>query len=131
LVKNLALEFKLFTKSTNISRKEENKSYFSFAVVFCSTDPPENRRKSADFRSTDGRDLEPSVMSKFGSLVEPLGVDGLLKNLGFQHARSTIPKWLQRGLQRNALIKACIKILSDHDPSGMANQSSITNIYLF
>lgn len=81
-------------------------------------------------------DLEPTLrlISKFGSSVEPLGVDGLLKNLGFHHARSTIPKWLQRGLLDNlneimdALIKVYIKILSDHDPSGMANQSSITNI---
>ncbi|RNA33675.1 hypothetical protein BpHYR1_035509 [Brachionus plicatilis] len=70
-------------------------------------------------------ELEPTLrlISKFGSSVEPLGVDGLLKSLGFHHARSTIPKWLQRGLLDNleevmhGLIKVYLKILSDFNPS--------------
>lgn len=72
-------------------------------------------------------ELEPTLrlISKFGSSVEPLGVDALLKSLGFHHARSTIPKWLQRGLLDNlneimhVLIKVYIKILSDYNPSSI------------
>ncbi|CAF0826478.1 unnamed protein product [Brachionus calyciflorus] len=70
-------------------------------------------------------ELEPTLrlISKFGSSVEPPGVDGLLKSLGFSHAKSTIPKWLQRGLLDNldevmqGLIKIYVKILSDFNPS--------------
>jgi hypothetical protein len=29
--------------------------------------------------------------------IEPYGVDYILQRLGFNHARTTIPKWLQRG----------------------------------
>ena len=29
--------------------------------------------------------------------MEPYGVDYILQRLGFAHARTTIPKWLQRG----------------------------------
>ena len=43
--------------------------------------------------------LEPTVrlISWAGSEIEPYGVDYILQRLGFSHARSTIPKWLQRG----------------------------------
>jgi hypothetical protein len=43
--------------------------------------------------------LEPTVrlISTFGSQIEPYGVDLILSKLGFSHARTTIPKWLQRG----------------------------------
>lgn len=77
-------------------------------------------------------ELEPTLrlISKFGSSVEPTGVDALLKSLGFHHARSTIPKWCQRGLLDNLdevmqkLIKVYLKILSDYDLSLVNNQSS-------
>ena len=29
--------------------------------------------------------------------IDPVGVDYILQKLGFQHARLTIPKWMQRG----------------------------------
>lgn len=29
--------------------------------------------------------------------IEPYGIDYILNKLGFSHARTTIPKWLQRG----------------------------------
>ena len=43
--------------------------------------------------------LEPTVrlISWAGSEIEPYGVDYILQRLGFSHARTTIPKWLQRG----------------------------------
>ncbi len=66
-------------------------------------------------------ELEPTLrlIPRFGNQVEPLGVDALLKSLGFHQARLTIPKWLQRGLLDNLnevmekLIKIYVKILSD------------------
>jgi hypothetical protein len=66
-------------------------------------------------------ELEPTLrlIPRFGNQVEPPGVDALLKSLGFHQARSTIPKWLQRGLLDNLnevmdkLIKVYVKILSD------------------
>jgi hypothetical protein len=74
-------------------------------------------------------DLEPTLrlMSKFGSSVEPSGVDALLKSLGFHHARSTIPKWFQRGLLDNLhevlqqLIKVYAKMIPDYDISNVNN----------
>ncbi|PZC85968.1 hypothetical protein B5X24_HaOG214333 [Helicoverpa armigera] len=43
--------------------------------------------------------LEPTVrlLSWAGKSIEPYGVDYILQKLGFSHARTTIPKWLQRG----------------------------------
>ena len=37
------------------------------------------------------------LMSWGGKHIEPYGVDYILQKLGFAHARTTIPKWLQRG----------------------------------
>nr|XP_039251251.1 transmembrane protein KIAA1109-like isoform X2 [Styela clava] len=44
--------------------------------------------------------LEPTVrlISWAGRRIEPVGVDYILHKLGFQHARTTIPKWIQRGV---------------------------------
>ena len=43
--------------------------------------------------------LEPTVrlISWAGSEIVPYGVDYILQRLGFSHARTTIPKWMQRG----------------------------------
>lgn len=44
--------------------------------------------------------LEPTVrlLSWAGkSIIEPYGIDYILQKLGFSHARTTIPKWIQRG----------------------------------
>ncbi|XP_065331514.1 bridge-like lipid transfer protein family member 1 isoform X1 [Cloeon dipterum] len=45
--------------------------------------------------------LEPTVrlLSWAGKSIEPYGVDYILQKLGFTHARTTIPKWMQRGFQ--------------------------------
>ena len=32
-----------------------------------------------------------------GRKIEPYGVDYILQRLGFSHAKTTIPKWMQRG----------------------------------
>ncbi len=52
--------------------------------------------------------LEPTVrlISWAGSEIEPYGVDYILQRLGFSHARTTIPKWLQRGCM-DPLDKIC------------------------
>ena len=36
-------------------------------------------------------------MTWAGKKIDPVGVDFILQKLGFQHARLTIPKWMQRG----------------------------------
>ncbi|KAH8323336.1 hypothetical protein KR067_005364 [Drosophila pandora] len=70
--------------------------------------PPENAPPSFDLESfvRDWRHfecqtwhLEPTVrlLSWAGKSIEPYGVDYILNKLGFSHARTTIPKWLQRG----------------------------------
>ncbi|XP_063925143.1 bridge-like lipid transfer protein family member 1 isoform X3 [Zophobas morio] len=43
--------------------------------------------------------LEPTVrlLSVAGKYIEPYGIDYILQKLGFSHARTTIPKWMQRG----------------------------------
>ncbi|XP_012263790.2 transmembrane protein KIAA1109 homolog isoform X5 [Athalia rosae] len=43
--------------------------------------------------------LEPTVrlLSWAGKSIEPYGIDYILQKLGFAHARTTIPKWIQRG----------------------------------
>jgi len=37
------------------------------------------------------------LLSLGGKKIDPVGVDYILQKLGFQHARMTIPKWIQRG----------------------------------
>lgn len=41
--------------------------------------------------------LSPRLLSWGGKSIEPYGVDYILQKLGFSHARTTIPKWMQRG----------------------------------
>ncbi len=38
------------------------------------------------------------LISWAGKRIDPVGVDYILQKLGFQHARLTIPKWMQRGV---------------------------------
>lgn len=37
------------------------------------------------------------LLSWGSTRIEPVGVDYILNKLGFQHARLTVPKWIQRG----------------------------------
>ena len=65
--------------------------------------------------------LEPSLnlMPRVGQ-TEAFGIDKLLTILGINQAKTTIPKWIQRGLMDNAneliikLIKAYMKILPNN-----------------
>jgi hypothetical protein len=69
--------------------------------------------------------LEPTLklVAKYGSVGAPPGVDELLKYLGLTHAKTTIPKWIQRGLLDNLndaiyqLSKVYTKILSEQNLS--------------
>lgn len=57
----------------------------------------DNRR----FHCSDSKwHLRPTIklITAHGNEVEPFGADYVLRKLGFRHARSTIPKWLQRGV---------------------------------
>ena len=53
--------------------------------------------------------------------LEPYGVDYILNKLGFSHARTTIPKWLQRGSMDpldkilSVLMYRMIQAIHDHD----------------
>ncbi|XP_048114110.1 transmembrane protein KIAA1109-like isoform X1 [Alosa alosa] len=38
------------------------------------------------------------LISWTGRKIDQVGVDYILQKLGFHHARTTIPKWLQRGV---------------------------------
>ncbi|XP_014242068.1 uncharacterized protein KIAA1109 isoform X2 [Cimex lectularius] len=76
-----------------------------------SSDTGEEEKKKTAFEPTDVFNmdwrsfvcktwhLEPTVriLSWGGKRIEPYGVDYILQKLGFSHARTTIPKWMQRG----------------------------------
>ncbi|MBZ3874504.1 hypothetical protein SUZIE_128270 [Sciurus carolinensis] len=77
-----------------------------------------DREDSISYTTVDWRDfmcntwhLEPTLrqvmviiynyfrlISWTGRKIDPVGVDYILQKLGFHHARTTIPKWLQRGV---------------------------------
>uniref|UniRef100_A0A0P4VTJ6 Bridge-like lipid transfer protein family member 1 C-terminal domain-containing protein n=1 Tax=Scylla olivacea TaxID=85551 RepID=A0A0P4VTJ6_SCYOL len=67
--------------------------------------------------------LEPTVrlLSWATKNLEPYGVDYILQKLGFSHARTTIPKWLQRGCMDpldkvlSMLMFRMIAAIYDHD----------------
>lgn len=67
--------------------------------------------------------LEPTVrlLSWATKNLEPYGVDYILQKLGFSHARTTIPKWLQRGCMDpldkvlSVLMFRMIAAIYDHD----------------
>ncbi|KAK2178571.1 hypothetical protein NP493_538g00026 [Ridgeia piscesae] len=70
------------------------------------SDQPQLFASPAEMLMLDGRDfhcnswhLEPTIrlLSLGGKKIDPVGVDYILQKLGFQHARMTIPKWIQRG----------------------------------
>lgn len=49
------------------------------------------------FDKTVERYIYFRLLSWGGKSIEPYGVDYILQKLGFSHARTTIPKWMQRG----------------------------------
>ncbi|XP_072563835.1 bridge-like lipid transfer protein family member 1 isoform X4 [Paramormyrops kingsleyae] len=65
------------------------------------------REDAVNYTTVDWREfmcntwhLEPTLrlISWTGRKIDPVGVDYILQKLGFHHARTTIPKWLQRGV---------------------------------
>ena len=80
--------------------------------------------------------LEPTVrlISTFGSQIEPYGVDLILSKLGFSHARTTIPKWLQRGcmdpmdkIMSIIVLKAIQSVKEDAKQSKQNTEQSLVN----
>uniref|UniRef100_A0A8C6TXX4 Bridge-like lipid transfer protein family member 1 C-terminal domain-containing protein n=1 Tax=Neogobius melanostomus TaxID=47308 RepID=A0A8C6TXX4_9GOBI len=66
-----------------------------------------DKEDSSNYTTVDWREfmcntwhLEPTLrlISWTGRKIDPVGVDYILQKLGFHHARTTIPKWLQRGV---------------------------------
>ncbi|XP_076663219.1 transmembrane protein KIAA1109 homolog tweek isoform X13 [Andrena cerasifolii] len=76
--------------TTTISEDEKRRKQFDPAEMFIK-----------DWRSYTCKtwQLEPTVrlLSWAGKSIEPYGIDYILQKLGFAHARTTIPKWIQRG----------------------------------
>ncbi|KAM8915679.1 bridge-like lipid transfer protein family member 1 isoform 6-T6 [Spinachia spinachia] len=67
----------------------------------------EDKDEGINYTTVDWREfmcntwhLEPTLrlISWTGRKIDPVGVDYILQKLGFHHARTTIPKWLQRGV---------------------------------
>ncbi|XP_051945787.1 transmembrane protein KIAA1109 homolog [Xyrauchen texanus] len=65
------------------------------------------KEQMVNFTTVDWREflcntwhLEPTLrlISWTGRKIDPVGVDYVLQKLGFNHARTTIPTWLQRGV---------------------------------
>lgn len=91
-----------------VKEKDRAESRMSYSKVSRS---PDTEKKSVasdptavlkqDFREFNCQTwrLEPTVrlISWAGKRIDPVGVDYILQKLGFQHARLTIPKWMQRG----------------------------------
>uniref|UniRef100_A0A1B6DJ95 Bridge-like lipid transfer protein family member 1 C-terminal domain-containing protein n=2 Tax=Clastoptera arizonana TaxID=38151 RepID=A0A1B6DJ95_9HEMI len=75
--------------STSLGEEEKKQSTFETEIF------------TKDWRDFDCKtwQLEPTVrlLSWGGKSIEPYGVDFILQKLGFDHARTTIPKWMQRG----------------------------------
>lgn len=89
-----------YNKSTTSSQSPMSERSRKFASTLHRDDSTESST------ATDWREffchtwhLEPTVrlLSWAGKNIEPYGVDYILQRLGFTQARSTIPKWIQRG----------------------------------
>lgn len=77
--------------------------------------------------------LEPTVrlLSWAGKSIEPYGIDYILNKLGFSHARTTIPKWLQRGfmdpldkLEALLIVQLLFLVKDDRGPSSTDKNES-------
>ena len=74
--------------------------------------------------------LEPTVrlLSWAGKSIEPYGIDYILNKLGFSHARTTIPKWMQRGFMdpfdkvQALLMIQLLNLVKDHKIDEQCNK---------
>lgn len=76
-------------------------------IVHDESSSVKEKEEGVNYTSVDWREfmcntwhLEPTLrlISWTGRRIDPVGVDYILQKLGFHHARTTIPKWLQRGV---------------------------------
>lgn len=91
------------TPSTSTGRKSDEKlqSILNAKNITDKLDKTDIESFLKDWRHFECKTwhLEPTVrlLSWAGKSIEPYGIDYILNKLGFSHARTTIPKWLQRG----------------------------------
>lgn len=112
LITSYVKEKEKVVSSYNIDKRtvlEQDKNRPSISTGTPNSSPEQNQlRKSldGDIFAKDWRNyncktwhLEPTVrlLSVAGKYIEPYGIDYILQKLGFSHARTTIPKWMQRG----------------------------------
>ena len=67
--------------------------------------------------------LRNRLLSWAGKRIEPYGVEYILHKLGFSQARTTIPKWVQRGAM-DPLDKILSLVLSRTIAAQRANESN-------
>merc|ERR1712079_21841 len=80
--------------------------------------------------------LEPTVrlQSWAGRKIEPYGVDYILQRLGFSHAKTTIPKWMQRGFMDpldkilSVIVMNAIVIVSEDTEAEDMRRRKVSNI---
>jgi len=80
--------------------------------------------------------LEPTVrlQSWAGRKIEPYGVDYILQRLGFSHAKTTIPKWMQRGFMDpldkilSVIVMNAIVIVSEDTEAEDLKRRKVSNI---
>lgn len=79
--------------------------------------------------------LEPTIrlLSWAGQQIEPYGIDFILNKLGFSHARTTIPKWLQRGFMdpldklQSLLVMQLLLMVEENKPQDGENRENREN----
>jgi hypothetical protein len=72
------------------------------------------------------------LLSWGGKSIEPYGIDYILNKLGFKHARTTIPKWLQRGFMDpldkvEALLMDQLLIMVNENKNGTVSEAKSGN----
>lgn len=94
------------SSSSNINSSEDLRHMIGSKKIAAKADKDKEKIDIETFLQMDWRSfncktwhLEPTIrlLSWAGQQIEPYGIDFILNKLGFSHARTTIPKWLQRG----------------------------------
>ncbi|KAI0212653.1 hypothetical protein LSAT2_002394 [Lamellibrachia satsuma] len=116
-----------------LREKDKDGSESSLKSPSCAVESPTEVLKQ-DYREYQCHTwhLEPTIrlISWGGKKIDPVGVDYILQKLGFQHARLTIPKWIQRGFMDpldgilSVLVKQLIKSLKEEQTQSIDGQES-------
>lgn len=96
------------SSTSNVNSSEDLRHVIGSKKLAAKADKDKEKEKvdidtflTMDWRSFNCKTwhLEPTIrlLSWAGQQIEPYGIDFILNKLGFSHARTTIPKWLQRG----------------------------------